>query len=219
MRKLLIFGNREMAELVHFFFTHDSEYAVAAFTVDGAYIQESQFKGLPVVAFEEIQEKFPQQDHDVFVALSYAQMNAVRKEKYLAAKAAGYNLATYICSKASWWGENHIGENSLILENVIIQPFVSIGNNVYIWSGNHIGHHTAIKDHTFITSQVVIGGGAVIGEQCFVGINATIRDHISIGDRCIIGASAIIMKDTEPDGLYVTASTKRSATPSSAIKL
>ncbi|MFA6208463.1 MAG: acetyltransferase [Candidatus Obscuribacterales bacterium] len=219
MSKLVIFGNREMAELVHFYFSKDTEYKVSAFSVDGAFIKESTFLGLPVVPFEELAKHYPPEENKAFVALSYAKLNVLRRKKYFEMKAAGYELASYICSKASWWHENSIGDNTLILENVIIQPFVSIGNNVFIWSGNHIGHHTQIKDHTFITSQVVIGGGAVIGEECFVGINATIRDHITIGDRCIIGASAIVMKDTEPDGLYVASSTKRSATPASKIDL
>lgn len=219
MPKLIIFGNSQMAELVHFFFSRDSEYEVEAFCVDGQYLKEDRFLNLPVVAAEEVQGAFPPADYDCFVGLSYANLNKTRRAKYDDMKSRGYKLATYICSKAHWWKENEIGDNTLILEDVIIQPFVKIGSNVYIWSGNHIGHHTVIGSHSFITSHVVIGGGAEIGEECFVGINATIRDHIKIGDRCIIGAGASIMHDAPEDGLYVSSSTKRSATPSFEIKL
>ncbi len=219
MAKIVIFGNKEIAELANFYFSHDTAHEVVAFTADGEYVKENSFQGLPVVAFEEIENRFSPANHLMFVALSYAQLNLLRKTKYLAAKAKGYQLASYVCSKAHWWNENKIGDNCFILEDVIIQPFVEIGNNVFIWSGNHIGHHTLIKDHAFITSHVVMGGGVVIGEQCFVGINATIRDHISIGERCIIGAAACIMSDTEPDGLYLGAASPRAKTPSSKIKL
>lgn len=171
------------------------------------------------MAFEELDTIFPAEDYHAFVALSYAKINGVRKEKYLATKARGYHLASYICSKAHYWNDNLVGDNVFILEDVIIQPFVEIGNNVYIWSGNHIGHHTKIRDHAFITSHVVIGGGAVIGEQCFLGINATIRDHVTVGDRCIVGAAASIMGDTEPDGVYLGVTSTRSKIPSSKIQL
>lgn len=219
MKKLVIFGNSQMAELVHFYFRKDSDYKIGSFCVDAEYLKESTFLGLPVIAAEEIQKSCPPADYDCFVALSYAKLNQVRKLKYQEIKNKGYTLARYICSKAHYWNENEIGDNTLILEDVIIQPFVKIGSNVFIWSGNHIGHHTTVGSHTFITSHVVIGGGATIGEECFIGINATIRDHISIGDRCIIGAGASIMKNTEPDGLYVSPSTKRSATPSFDVSL
>jgi sugar O-acyltransferase (sialic acid O-acetyltransferase NeuD family) len=219
MKDLVIFGTKEMAEVAHFFFTHDSQYKVKAFTVDGQHADQSLFMGLPVIPFEEVHEHFPATSSEMFVAIGYGKINENRKNKYLEAKEKGYKLATYICSKAFYWGTNAIGDNTMILEGVVIQPFVGIGNNVVIWSANHIGHHTQIKDHSFLTSHVVIGGGAEIGEQCFLGINATVRDHIKIGARCVIGAGAIIMADAEPDGLYVAQPTARAAVSSSRVKL
>lgn len=219
MTNLVIFGTKEMAEVAHFFFSRDSHYKVKAFTVDGKYMDESLFMGLPVVPFEELPDHFPNSDNEMFVAIGYGKVNANRKQKYYEAKKLGYKLASYVCSKSFFWGDNPIGDNSMILEGVVIQPFVSIGNNVLIWSANHIGHHTRIKDHSFLTSHVVIGGGAEIGERCFLGINSTIRDHVKIGDRCVIGAGAVIMADTEADGLYVTRATERATVSSARVKL
>ena len=53
MKKLIIFGTGELAQIVHYFFKHDSDYCPVAFTVDGAYLEEANYEGLPVVAFEE----------------------------------------------------------------------------------------------------------------------------------------------------------------------
>ncbi len=75
-----------------------------------------------------------------------------------------------------------------------------------------------IKDHTFIASQVVISGGVEIGEQCFIGVNATLRDHIKIGDKCVIGAGALLLKDAEPEGVYIGTATERSKVPSNKLK-
>ena len=215
---LIIFGAGDIAQLAHFYFRSDSRYEVVAFAVDAAYLKESTFCGLPVVAFEEVTTHFPPEQCDIFVALSYSRLNSVRKEKYLAAKAAGYGLASFISSRATVLNDGRIGENCFILEDNTIQPFVTIGNNVTLWSGNHIGHHSTIKDHCFIASHVVVSGGVEIGEQCFVGVNVTLRDHIKVGDRCVVGAGALLLADAAPEGVYMGAATERSKIPSTRLR-
>ena len=219
MRKpLVIFGSGDIAQLAHYYFSTDSNYEVVAFTVDANYIKESEFCGLPVVAFEDVAKNYPPDSYDFFIALSYSKLNAVRKEKFLAAKEMGYKLVSFISSRATVLNEGRIGENCFIFEDNTIQPFVTIGNNVTLWSGNHIGHHSVIHDHTFIASHVVISGGVEIGEQCFVGVNATLRDHIKIGDRCVVGAGALLLADAAPEGVYIGTATERSKVPSTRLR-
>ncbi len=219
MRKpLVIFGSGDIAQLAHYYFSADSNYEVVAFTVDANYIKESEFCGLPVVAFEDVARNYPPDSYDFFVALSYSKLNAVRKEKFLAAKEMGYKLVSFISSRATVLNEGRIGENCFIFEDNTIQPFVTIGNNVTLWSGNHIGHHSVIHDHTFIASHVVISGGVEIGDQCFVGVNATLRDHIKIGDRCVVGAGALLLADAAPEGVYMRTATERSKVPSTRLR-
>ncbi|NNA55179.1 acetyltransferase [Pseudomonas koreensis] len=217
-RKLVIFGSGDIAQLAHFYFSTDSSFEVVAFTVDSEYIQAPIFCGLPVVAFEDIFSRYPVETHDMFIALSYSKLNAVRKEKYLAAKALGYTLANYISSRATVLNEGRIGDNCFILEDNTLQPFVTIGNNITLWSGNHIGHHSTIQDHTFIASHVVISGGVHIGEQCFIGVNATLRDHIKVEDKCVIGAGTLLLSDAEAEGVYIGQATERSRVPSSKLR-
>jgi sugar O-acyltransferase (sialic acid O-acetyltransferase NeuD family) len=217
-KPLVIFGSGDIAQLAHHYFSTDSNYEVVAFTVDANYIMESEFCGLPVVAFEDIAQNYPPDSYDLFIALSYSKLNAVRKEKFLAAKEKGYKLVSFISSHATVLNEGRIGENCFVFEDNTIQPFVTIGNNVTLWSGNHIGHHSLIRDHTFIASHVVVSGGVEIGEQCFVGVNATLRDHIKIGDRCVVGAGALLLADAEPEGVYIGIATERSKVPSKRLR-
>ena len=217
-KPLVIFGTGDIAQLAHFYFSRDSEYEVVAFTVDVAYRTETTFCDLPVIDFEEISKYYLPEQCEIFVALSYSKLNAVRKEKYLAAKALGYRIASFISSHATVLNDGRIGENCFIFEDNTIQPFVTIGNNVTLWSGNHIGHHSTIKDHCFIASHVVVSGGVEIGEQCFIGVNATLRDHIKIGERCVIGAGALLLADAEPEGVYIGAATERAKVPSTRLR-
>ena len=194
-KRLLIFGLGQAAELAFFYFKSDSDYSVEAFSVDKAYLKNDQFCGLPVIAFEEIQNKFPPSEFEMFIALGYSEINAIRKKKYLAAKQKGYTLPSYISSRATIFDANNIGDNCFVLENNTIQPFVTIGNNVTLWSGNHIGHHSKVEDHVFVASHAVISGGVKIGSKSFIGVNATLRDNISIGEGCVIGAGALVNKN------------------------
>jgi sugar O-acyltransferase (sialic acid O-acetyltransferase NeuD family) len=170
------------------------------------------------VFFEEVVRCYSPETHELFVALSYSKLNAVRKERYLDAKALGYRLASYISSRSTILNEGKIGDNCFIFEDNTIQPFVSIGNNVTLWSGNHIGHHSTIRDHCFISSHVVVSGGVEINEACFIGVNATLRDHIKIGERCVLGAGVLLLADADPDGVYIGQATERSRVPSSRLK-
>ncbi len=217
-KPLVIFGLGDTAQLAYYYFNSDSDYQVVAFTVDSRYVTSETFCDLPVVEFDSVTQAYPPDSHYFFIALGYSKINALRREKFLAAKAKGYKIASYISSRASVLNNGQIGENWFILEDNTVQPFVSIGNNVTLWSGNHIGHHSVIRDHTFIASHVVVSGGVDIGEQCFLGVNATLRDHIKVGDRCVIGAGVLLLSDAEPDGVYLGASTDRSEVPSSRLR-
>ncbi len=217
-KPLVIFGTGDIAQLAHYYFCHDSDYEVVAFTVDAEFLNEEIFLGLPVVPFEDIQSHYSSNEHELFVALSYSRLNQLRQEKYEKVKELGYLLASYVSSKATVLNEGSIGDNCFILEDNTIQPFVQIGDNVTLWSGNHIGHHSIIHDHCFVASHVVISGGVEIRPFCFIGVNATLRDHIVVGERCVIGAGALLLKDAEPDGVYIGAATERSRVPSSRLK-
>jgi len=218
MKRLLIFGAGTIGQVAHHYFSVDSDYDVVAFTADDDHVTLSTFCDLPVIPFSKAVEHFPPRETELFVAMSYAKLNGVRRQKVEAAKAAGYGLASYVSSHASTPPGFRPGENCFILEDNTIQPFVTIGNNVTLWSGNHIGHHATIGDHCFVASHVVISGGVTIGEACFIGVNATIRDHVTIGARCVIGAGALILADAEPEGVYLGQATERSKVPSSRLR-
>ena len=202
-KKIVIFGDSQLASLAHYYFKHDSPHTVVGFTVDRAYRKEEQYEGLPLVAFEEVEQHFSPKTHRMFLPISFKQMNHLRRRKYEAAKEKGYSLVSYVSTKATTWPDLDIGDNCFIFEDNTIQPFVKIGNNCILWSGNHIGHHTVIKDHVFITSHVVISGACVIEEHAFFGVNATVRDETVVAEATLVGMGANITKDTKPYEIHL----------------
>jgi sugar O-acyltransferase (sialic acid O-acetyltransferase NeuD family) len=203
MAKIIVFGVLDTAELAHYYLTHDSDHEVVAFAVNRQYIEQDNFHGLPVVAFEDVENLFPPSEYKFFAPMTGRNMNRNREAIYNHAKAKGYQFISYISSRATIFDKSVIGENCFILEDNTIQPFTTVGNNVVMWSGNHIGHHGQIKDHVFFTSHVVLSGHCVVESYSFFGVNATIRDYTTIAQGTLVGMASAIMKETEEWGVYV----------------
>ena len=218
MSKVVIFGAGDIARLAHFYFRTDSPHQVAAFVVDAAFKNEDTFDGLPLVSFEEALDRYPPSHHEAFVAISYAQMNRLRRAKYEQMRGAGYRCVTYLSSRCTYL-TTPPGENCFILEDNTVQPFVTIGNNVTLWSGNHIGHDSIIEDDCFITSHVVVSGHVRVGAGSFLGVNATLRNSISIAPESLIAAGAVMMKSTVAKGVYYPERAKRAPQSSDEIDL
>jgi sugar O-acyltransferase (sialic acid O-acetyltransferase NeuD family) len=203
MSEVVVFGTGTFAELVDFYLTRDSEHDVVAFTADREYVDADTAFGRPLVPFEAVTDRYPPDAYDMFVAVGYREVNALRAEKFAAAKRKGYDLVSYVCSETTRWGDTDVGENCFLFEDQTIQPFVEVGDDVIVWSGNHIGHHATLGDHCFLTSHVVVSGYATVEPYAFLGVNATLRDEVTVGESCVVGAGATVVEDTEPESVYV----------------
>ncbi len=201
-RELVIFGAGQTAEIAHFYFTHDSDHEVVAFTVDGTHLGCDRLSGLPVIPFEDLARHHPPERCAAFVAMSFAGLNKPRAAKLEALRAAGYRCISYVSSKAAVWPDLTHGENCFILEHNTIQPLVTLGDDVFLWSGNHVGHHTTLGNHIYVASQVVISGAVQVGDYCFIGVNATLRDNIQIGAESVIGAGCLILSDAPERSVF-----------------
>jgi len=204
MSRVVVFGVGQWAELALLYLTHDSPHEVVGFTVDGDYLSDTTFRGLPVCPFEEVESFHSPGDTAMLLPISFKRVNHLRAERFSQAKQKGYDLISYVSSKATTFPGFACGENCFILEDNTIQPFVEIGNDVVMWSGNHVGHHTTIGDHVMLTSHVVISGACTIGDYSFFGVNSTVRDETVVAPETVVGAAVAIMADTEPFSVYRT---------------
>jgi sugar O-acyltransferase (sialic acid O-acetyltransferase NeuD family) len=217
-REIVIFGTGDFARVAKVYLEEDSPHTVAAFTVHEQYCERAELLGRPVVAFERLEQIYPPSRYGMFVAMGFSRLNKARAEIYSDCKRRGYELVSYVCSKAACWGEVELGDNCFIFENNVLQPFVRIGNDVILWSGNHIGHDAEIGNHCFIASHAVVSGNVRIGDHCFLGVNSTIRDGVTVGSESVIGAGALIVKDVPPGSVYKGVAAELSPVPSSRLK-
>src|SRR6266480_1393479 len=114
MSKIIIFGVSQWAELAHFYLTHDSPHDVVAFTLDSDYVECTRYKDSPVVPFEEVEQHYPPEQFKMFIPMSFKKMNHVRADRYYRAKEKGYELISYLSSRATVFPGFEFGDNCFI---------------------------------------------------------------------------------------------------------
>ncbi len=216
--KVLIFGTGDLSEIVYGSISRDESYEVCGFTLHEKYLHKTTFQGLDVVPFEQIEELFPPDEFEMFVAVGYNRINRARSEIYAQCKQKNYNMVTYISPRASLLGNVVTGDNCFVGENTVIRTSTRIGNGVIIGACCYIGQNTTIGDHCFVAQSASLSGNLTIDEHAFIGPNATIRDRIHIGSSCVIGAGAVILGSTVPHGVYRAQPAEKLAVPSHDLK-
>ena len=193
-KRLIVYGIGKFAEYVSYVFNNDSEFEVSGFCIEKNIFKETSHAGLPVTIFEDLHLN---DDQFLFIAVG---QNHIRKRIFDVAKSKGFRMATYLSSKAIFWPDLKIGQNSFITEGTAIQPFVSIGDNS-IHFGSRIGHHTTVGDHTLL-SNVTLGGNVKIGNETYLGMNSAVKQNVSVAQRNIIGMNVTIEENTLEDSVY-----------------
>ena len=201
--RLVIVGTGEWARMAHQYFSHDSEFEVVAFSAERTHMTAHMLDGLPIVALDELEERYPSAEYHAFVATSSTGLNRLRTRLFYAVAEKGYRLATYVSSRAYLAPGVKVGKNCLIAEMTVIQPFTTIGDNVFMHSGNVIGHGSVVEDHCFITSHVVVAAHCHVGRSSFIGLNATFNDNTSVAEDSVVTSCSLIAKKlTIPARVY-----------------
>jgi len=93
---------------------------------------------------------------------------------------------------------HQIGEGSVIMAGVIVNPQVTIGKHCIINTGAIVEHDCFIDDFAHLSPGVSLAGNVTIGEGTHVGIGATVIQGIKIGKWATIGAGTVVIRDV-PD--------------------
>lgn len=199
-QKLIIYGVGRFAEYAAYLFENDSNYSVHGLCIEKNYLdkisnQENK-ANLPIHIFEDLKTSI-KGEFSIFIAVGN---NQIRARIFQKAKDLGYKLASYISSKAFFWGDLIINENVFISEGSVIQPFVEIGANSFI-IGSKIGHHSIIGENVLLSGST-IGGNTHIGNMSFLGLNSAVSQNVSIAENNIIGMNATIERDTNENSVY-----------------
>lgn len=197
--KVIIYGVGKFAEYVRYIFDNDSDLEVCAYCIESKYKKEeiSIEDDIPLLNFDNIEESYSINDYKMIIAVGD---NNIRERLFKEAKIKGYEMASYLSTKAVYWDNLNYGENVIITEDTGIQPFVSIGNNCII-IGAKIGHHSKIGNNVLM-SCTFIAGNVEIGDNSFLGLNSSFKQNIKLGKHNIIGMNSLITHDTNDFEFY-----------------
>lgn len=85
-----------------------------------------------------------------------------------------------------------IGAGTQVMAGVVLQPRVTLGQNVVVNTRASVDHDVRIGDHAFVAPGVIICGGVSIGSDAFIGAGAVLTPGVDIGAGAVIGAGAIV---------------------------
>jgi len=102
-----------------------------------------------------------------------------------------------------------IGEGTVVMANVVINPYAQIGAHCIINSSATVEHDNVIEDFAHISVGTKLSGNVKIGKRTWVGIGTTVSNGITVCEDCMIGAGAVVVKDIEEPGTYVGVPVKK----------
>ena len=97
-----------------------------------------------------------------------------------------------------------IGEGTVVMAGVIINPGTVIGKHSIINTSSSLDHDNVIGDFVHISPGSHLAGTVKIGNGTWICTGVTIINNILIGENNIIGAGATVIKNIdENDNTYV----------------
>lgn len=204
MKKIVIFGATDFGRMMKFYIEEDTSREVVAFTVDGKYIAGEEFCGLPLVAFEKIEEKYSPEEYEILIALGNSKMNDVRKNVFKRCKKMGYDVASFIHSTCTIHTKN-IGEGNVILEHCLIYPYTEIGDCNLFWDNVVISHDCTVGSFNYLAGGSALLGYVNVGNNTFLGSKCVLNNYIEIADYTLVGAASFAKKSTKPYDVVVPA--------------
>lgn len=119
--------------------------------------------------------------------------NKIRLEKQNKLATLNAPLITLIHPRAVISNMSKIGLGSVVMANVVINPFVKIGQACIINTSATVDHDCILADGVHISPGAHLAGGVFVGTNSWIGIGSNIIQLVNIGDNVIVGAGSTVI--------------------------
>jgi sugar O-acyltransferase (sialic acid O-acetyltransferase NeuD family) len=99
--------------------------------------------------------------------------------------------------KASVAKNVSVGEGTVIMAGVAINPCCSIGRFCILNTNSSLDHDSVMEDFSSLAPRATTGGNCLIGGYAAVGIGAVLIHGIHIGEHTVMGAGSIALRDID----------------------
>jgi len=124
--------------------------------------------------------------------------NAARRDLFLRARAAGFQVVTPIHPDASVSPSAAVGPGSTVCAGVVVNTGAVIGDDVILAAGATVEHDARVGDHTLISNGAHIGAAATIGSGAVIAIGAVVAGRVTVGADALVSAGAVVVDDVAP---------------------
>lgn len=125
-------------------------------------------------------------------------------------KALGFALPAIVAPTAMIAREVALGEGTVVMDGVIVQPGSAIGRLGILNSGCVLDHDCVLGDDVHVAPRAVLSGNVSVGEGSMIGAGAALKHGVRIGSGCTIGVGAAVVSDCLEPGVYVGVPARRS---------
>jgi len=204
MKPFIIFGNGDFADIVEYIIVEEMHEEVAGYTVNEAFLSDSEWKGKPVVPLERIEKYFNPVLYNFSIAYEGRDLYGTRETIMAAMAERGFSFENVISSSANVTNAR-IGVGNIIMQDVLIAPFAELGDGNVFWGTSQIQHHNRVGNFNCFAPGMATCGYTVIPDHCFFGANCTIKSGIHISNRTFVGANAYVDNDTDVGAVWLPA--------------
>ena len=99
--------------------------------------------------------------------------------------------------KASIAMEVSIGEGTVVMAGVSINPCSSVGRFCILNTNSSLDHDSILEDFASLAPGAATGGNCRIGQYSAVSIGAVLIHGIHVGEHTVIGAGSLVMKSID----------------------
>jgi len=145
-----------------------------------------------------VTDQFPGDSEHVFLSLEDREQRRHYIERHGNDRFINlFHPSAYISSSATFGCNVFVGANAIVGMNA------TIGNGVVQNALSSIEHDNRIGAYSFLGTGAILCGRVETGDEVFIGGGATIKPGTRIGARTTIGTGAVLIKDADPDSVYV----------------
>lgn len=95
-------------------------------------------------------------------------------------------------------GSCGIGTACQLMPGVVLQPGVTVGDNVVVNTRASVDHDCVLGAHVMVGPGAILCGNVTVEEAATVGPGATLTRGVRIGAGAIVGAGAVVLSDVAP---------------------
>lgn len=127
-----------------------------------------------------------------------------RVRKIISNKYPNLKWYTAIHPNAVIANDVEIGEGTVIMAGVVINPGTRVGNHCIVNTCSSLDHDNILEDYVHVSPGSHLAGTVKVGEGTWICAGVTVINNIVISNNNIIGAGAVVIDDiADNDNTYV----------------